>query len=155
MYAEYMLPLISTALVVYTILVFLFFIRRYLQEYRNNKRLIFTRDSIKEIRTQINVTLYEKQYNGQDWVYPEKDIEYVMSLYNELAVGINEGLYDELYVKVILGKQMINFYNRNIGCITVDDYDSDDSQYMPLEFLLKRWDSKDAPKYRMKKGRFY
>lgn len=159
-------PLLTSVFILYAILIVLFYTTRYVRTYTYNKRLIFTRDSIKELRKEIDDVLY--RHGDYDFLskgqYLDdsislnpmskgKQIEIVMSLYNELAVGINEGLYDELYVKIIIGRQMTVFYKKFYKTIMENNTKGDESLYIPLELLLRKWDSKDAPTYREKNRR--
>lgn len=72
----------------------------------------------------------------------------VLSLYNELAAGINEGIYDEKYIRILLGNEMKHFYknyysklryfyNRHIY---IEDIDIRYHSFLSLELLLKKWD---------------
>lgn len=154
-----LMQFLSSFLVIYLILVIFIFLRQYLKSYRYNKRLIFTRDSLKELKQQIDDITDMSCMNRIEMAdpydnLPKRDAEKILSLYNEYAIGINEGLYDELYIKLIMGKQMTSFYKRFNRAIMEDNqiFD-DDSQYIPLELLLKRWDSNEAPVYRVKNRR--
>lgn len=146
------------------ILIMMFFIvfiniKHFILMYIKNKRLKFTQNDLKEKRKEIIKTIDEinliEKTNRIPW--RDSDLRYkiinVFSIYNELAFGINEELYDEMYVKMTLGYDMMDFYKRYYSLIVEKlDFENSSSRFMPLELLLKKWDSNDTS-YHFNKNR--
>lgn len=66
----------------------------------------------------------------------------VLALCNELAVGINEGLYDEKYIRLVLGYKMLDFYKKYYVTLFHKTGEWDRlNQFMALELLLSKWTS--------------
>lgn len=149
-------------LIVYLFFFVILFGQKYMREYMRNKTLRFTQEEVKDKRKEIAEILGKEETFINNSILKQADetqirkIIKVLSLYNELAVGINEGLYDELYVKMVLGFEMTNFY-KNYYSTTVLTVSSEkfSSYFMPLELLLKKWDSDESPSYRVRKHRRY
>lgn len=163
MYSLEVLGNIITPLLLMYIFIFIFMYgQRYLRTYSRNKMLKFTQEEVKEKRKEI-ATIMQGIQEPKERVIPWEKQDYyadgvikIFSLYNEIAVGINEGLYDELYVKMVMGYEMMDFYKYNYKIVVSTlDTDKNLSRFMPLELLLKRWDSGDAPSYRFNKHRRY
>lgn len=156
----YNLELLISVVYPFTLLYILLFIiilaSRYLKAYNRNKTLVFTQDAIAQKRKDIDVAI-EKMIASFDGDRSHGDLSEqiiirILSIYNELAIGINEGIYDELYVKMALGYDMIDFYKR-YGYGINHSIENPLIRFLPLELLLKRWDSDEAPSYRMNKRR--
>lgn len=149
-------------LIVYLFFFVILFGQKYMREYMRNKTLRFTQEEVKDKRKEIAEILGKEETFINNSILKQADetqirkIIKVFSLYNELAVGINEGLYDELYVKMVLGFEMTNFY-KDYYSTTVLTVSSEkfSSYFMPLELLLKKWDSDESPSYRVGKHRRY
>lgn len=151
---EIIIELIATLITPITLLyIFIFlaiFGRRYLRTYTRNKTLVFTQEEIKDRRKEILSIMNDIRFS--DLHTPDNStirrIERISYLLNELAVGINVGLYDELYVRMVLGYEMIDFYKKYYRAIVFKPDNEDlSSRFMPLELLLKRWDKNDIPSY--------
>ena len=155
-------------LVVYILVLVLHYLNKYYKAYTYNKRLTFTRDSIKDLKSEIRDVLIdaEKHYHEEQEHRNLKqehgnlkqehrnlmDVSapMILSLYNEFAVGVNEGLYDELYVKTVIGREMRYYYKMYYkNTIDINEYDN---YLIPLALLLKRWEGDDAPVYVEKVG---
>lgn len=156
---EYYLSLILPIALIYVLIFIMMVASRYLKEYTKNKTLIFTQDAITQRRKEIDVAIesLRSAMSGKrlPWEASEQEsviIIRVLSIYNEFAIGINEGIYDELYVKMALGYDMIDFYKR-YGYGINHAIENPLSRFLPLELLLKRWDSDEAPSYRINKRR--
>lgn len=159
----YNLELLISALYPFILLYILLFIiilaSRYLKAYNRNKTLVLTQDAIAQKRKDIDVAIEkmiasfdgDRSHGGLS-EHEEAIIIRILSLYNELAIGINEGIYDELYVKMTLGYDMIDFYKR-YGYGISHSIENPLIRFLPLELLLKRWDSEETPSYRMNKRR--
>ena len=58
-----------------------------------------------------------------------------------------------MYVKMTLGYDMMDFYKRYYSLIVEKlDFENSSSRFMPLELLLKKWDSNDTS-YHFNKNR--
>ncbi len=162
MQIDYMISLITPIILLYVLMFVIVLGQRYLKIYNKNKILKFTQEEIKEKKKEIlNIKnlMVEKSYIGEMSpldLYENKHFQYayeIVSLYNELAVGINEGIYDELYVKMIMGNEMMFFYKKYYNqLISSIEYDT---IFIPLELLLKKWDSNKGPSYKVKNNRRY
>lgn len=146
-------------LLIYTLIFTLMYAQSYLRMHARNRMLKFTQEEVKEKRREI-IEIYREneilKNTGRNPLYNIDKIIRIFSLYNEMAVGINEGLYDELYVKMVLGYDMMDFYKNNYKVImSISDEEINSSRFMPLELLLKKWDSGLAPSYRINKRRGY
>ena len=146
------ISIIVTPLTLLYIFIFLFsFGKKYLRIYNRNKILMFTHEQVKEKQKEISkiYSEMEDQYHCDDNITREESIiifsdkiEKLFTLYNEIAIGINVGLYDELYVQMVLGNEMFDFYKRFYrDFIDLSERKNDLDQFMPLEYLLKKWDS--------------
>lgn len=121
--------------------------QRYIKAYTRNRMLKFTQEEVKDKSKEISTMTSDLSTSK---------IIRIFSLYNELAVGINEGLYDELYINMVLGYDMITFYKEYYKIIaSTSDMETNLRRFMPLELLLKKWDSEGAPSYRFNKHRRY
>ena len=154
---EVFLSMVYPFVLIYILILIILFASRYLKAYTKNKRLIFTQEAITQKRKEIDIaiekitpSIEEKMSHVKNSVQMEATIIRVLSIYNEFAIGINEGIYDELYVKMALGYDMIDFYKR-YGYGINHSVENPLSRFLPLELLLKRWDSNEAPSYRIKK----
>lgn len=135
------------------ILVFSYLLRNFLKIYYRNKTLKFTQKEVKEKQQKIDNITNELNSMEENCRKPRdvsknyiNTIVKVLYLYNELAVGIKEGLYDELYIKMILGFDMIDFYKRYYNLVaSVPRTEKKISRFMPLELLLKKWDTDELP----------
>lgn len=156
----YLLDIISTLITPITLLYILLFLivfgRMYLKTYNRNRLLVFTQEEIKDRRKEISSLMEDirsTNFQTSDSLLI-RQIERISYLYNELAVGINEGLYDELYIRMVLGYEMIDFYKKYYKTIAfTPDNDGLSSRFMPLELLLKRWDKSDTPSYTFRNRR--
>lgn len=155
--------IITPITLLYIFLFLLSYGRKYLGTYSKNKTLMFTQAEVKELQKEISHLTRTIEANIQEYNEPEKIsaesmifIERLFSLYNELAVGINVELYDELYIRMVLGYEMINFYKKYYKAIVFgSNFEDILSRFMPLELLLKKWDSEDSIDYYFKHHRRY
>jgi len=152
--------LIMPIILLYIFIFIMMFGQKYIRTYTRNKILKFTQEEVKEKRKEIADIFDKMQFVNDDYKFWQKEhynsIIKIFSLYNELAVGINEGLYDELYIKMVMGYDMTLFYKYNYKMVvSTADMDISSTRFMPLELLLKKWDSGDAPSYRFNKHRRY
>lgn len=157
---ELMNILIIPITLFYFLVFIMFYGQKYIRTYTKNKILKFTQEEVKEKRKEIADIVDRIKFVDKDDEFWEKEqynsIIKIFSLYNELAVGINEGLYDELYIKMVMGYDMTSFYKYNYKMVvSTVDMDIGSTRFMPLELLLKKWDSGDAPSYRFNKHRRY
>lgn len=155
-YLDIIATLITPIMLLYIFLFLMMFGRKYLRTYNRNKTLAFTQEEIKDRRKEISSIMNEINIASLEnpSCLPIRQIERISYLYNELAVGINEGLYDELYIRMVLGYEMIDFYKKYYKAImfTPDNEDLS-SRFMPFELLLKRWDKNDIPSYTFRNRR--
>lgn len=135
--------------------------KRYLRIYSKDKKLKFTQEEVRQRRkdiAELKKNLTEQEFLSKSEPFPweiEGDLQLqyifeVFNLYNELAVGISAGIYDELYIKMAMGNQMIayykKYYHRLMGSFHKDTF------FMPLELLLKRWDEEGVAYHYTKRG---
>lgn len=153
------LSMIYPFILIYILMFIILIASRYLKAYTKNKRLIFTQEAITQKRKEIDIAIekLDTSFEGNRFLNEtsgqvEATIIRILSIYNEFAIGINEGIYDELYVKMTLGYDMIDFYKR-YGYGINHAIENPLSRFLPLELLLKRWDSDEAPSYRINKRR--
>ncbi len=155
--------IITPITLLYIFLFLLSYGRKYLRAYSRNKTLMFTQAEVKELQKEISHLTKIIESSMQEGNQSEKIddgsmifIEKLCSLYNELAVGISVELYDELYVRMVLGYEMIRFYKKYYKTIAFDSNIEDrSSRFMPLELLLKKWDNEDNIDYYFKHHRRY
>lgn len=155
--------IITPITLLYIFLFLLSYGRKYLRTYSRNKTLMFTQAEVKELQKEISYLTQTIESGMQERNKSERIvgksmifIERLFSLYNELAVGISVELYDELYVRMVLGYEMICFYKKYYKTIAFDSNIEDrSSRFMPLELLLKKWDSEDNIDYYFKHHRRY
>ena len=159
-----MMSLMGSIITLITLLyIFLSYGRKYLRTYSKNKTLMFTQAEVKELQREISkltqiIESSMQERNKSETIVGESMIfiERLFSLYNELAVGISVELYDELYVRMVLGYEMICFYKKYYKTIAFDsNIENRSSRFMPLELLLKKWDSEDNIDYYLKHHRRY
>ncbi|MCL2397352.1 MAG: hypothetical protein FWC93_04725 [Defluviitaleaceae bacterium] len=150
------LTVATSLLVVYVITFLSIFILWYARVYSRNKILKFTQEEVKELRTKV-IGLWSTDID--DYLY---EIRLLIIHFDELAVGINEGLYDEAYIRMVLGHDMMRLYRifqkmiikdmkeapyRPFGMSVLDeldDYLSAEQNFISLELLLKKWDRNES-----------
>lgn len=156
--------LTSAMTIMVGLLYILLSVQRYFRSVNNNRILKFTQEEVKDKKKEIgylrkntpNLEISNSvigiywDFEGND---QQKCLYEIFNLYNELAVGINEGLYNELYVKMVLGNEMMSFYKK-YGSNLVSSIEND-TLFMPLELLLKKWDSDESPRYTIRNHRRY
>lgn len=144
---EMISTLILPFMVLYLFMFAMLLGQRYIRAYSRNKRLQFTQEEVKDKSKEISTLIDDSSFSTTIRVF---------SLYNELAVGINEGLYDELYIKMVLGYDMVAFYKKNYNIVaSLAEDESNFTRFMPLELLLKKWDNDGMSSYRFNKhGRY-
>lgn len=141
---------------------------KYLRLFKKSQTMKFTQEAVRAIRQDINDVnnrsqhpdscFFERHDAHYDFVehrfrdmisnanydmqrtYTLSDCLTILALYNELAVGINAGLYDKKYVQMVLGDQMLEFYKKYYGAIISVTTELDSMRrFMALELLLKDW----------------
>lgn len=144
--------------IIYISMIILILVQRYIRNQNNYKKLEFTKEDVNERRREIAPLIKRiNEIEAQDYIEIKSksgkaemynNIMRVLTLYNELAAGINEGIYDEKYIRILLGYEMKHFYknyysklhyshNRHIY---IEDIDSRYHNFLSLELLLKKWD---------------
>ncbi len=157
-----LVSLTISLLSVYLIFFIIIWGNRYLKVYSKNKKLKFTQEEIRQRRKEIadlkkNIAEQEMLCSRENfpWEFEgNTQLQYifeVFSLYNELAVGINAGIYDELYIKMVMGNQISVFYKKYYHRLMATF--NKDTFFMPLELLLKRWDEEGST-YNISKWRY-
>ena len=157
-----MVSLIIPLIAVYLLFCVIFLGIRYLKIYSKDKKLKFTQEEIRQRRkdiTELKKNIAEQEILGKSENFPwefegNAQLQYVFevfNLYNELAVGINSGIYDELYIKMVMGNQIMIFYKKYYQRL-MSSFDID-TFFMPLELLLKRWDE-EGVNYNISKWRY-
>ncbi len=143
--------------IIYVTMFIMVYGQKYVRIYTRNKILRFTQEEVKEKRKEIDevYTEIQMQKNSHkvfdDTFLIEEKIVKIFKLYNEMAVGINEGLYDEDYVKMVIGYDMMDFYKEYYRVIVYSSEQS--SRFLSLELLLKKWDDEGMAPYRINKHR--
>lgn len=154
---------------------------KYLRAFKRSQTLKFTQEAVRSVSKEIKEFYIRYDRNEQrsekfnirssdETLWEKMDPEYmdgrnprvridcvsIMTLCNELAVGISEGLYDERYVHLVLGYQMLDFYKEYYGTImrTTGEWDRL-NRFMALELLLSKWASDDFVADSINKRRKY
>lgn len=154
--------LIIPLLALYLLLFLSVHSRRYFRLFIRNKIIVFTQREIKEIRSEIDSICCKSglKLQKEDNTFSEDQktaITKIFSLYNEIAVGITAGLYDERYVQIVLGYEMLDFYNDFYKMIVFSSNVHIErwvDRYRPLELLLRKWNRNDAPLSNENWGRY-
>lgn len=119
------------------------------------KKLTVTRQEVKSILEEINniscnngvVTMDNVPWHNK-YAENSEALYGILWRYNELAIGINMGIYDELYVKLTLKHQMMNFYKKHYHKLLInlerDTYIDPYTNFIYLELLLKKWDTENS-----------
>lgn len=154
--------MIMPILVLYMFVFMLFYTRKYIRLYARGKVLRFTQEEVKERKKEILKIVellvkssVEKNIPWQKDLNRERAVYELFSIYNEFAVGINEGIYDEVYIRMVCGHEMIMYYKRYYNEIySFSDDFQQEILFMPLELLLKKWDdNKSAYYFKNNRGR--
>ena len=130
-------------------------IRRGIRTYSRSQCLKFTQGEVKEKRKEVETLrtqLIEKKfrYEATDIIrFNEFNNEFnnaylqiinnIFYIYNDLIIGIYEGLFDERYVKMTIGQEILMFY-KMYGKIIASN-EKKEGQCMALEMMLKKWDT--------------
>ena len=133
-----MLLAVTFALVMIAIIL----IKDAIREYFRNQRLKFTQAEVKERRREIEKLKTEfinKEHHitnlDQDHASLLKSIFYI---YNDLIIGIYEGLFDERFVKMTLGREILEFYKKYVSEIALSN--NVEWESMAIEMMLSKWD---------------
>jgi len=156
------ISLVIPLIAVYLLFCVIFLGIRYLKIYSKDKKLKFTQEEIRQRRKDIadlKKNISEQEILGKSENFPwefegNSQLQYVFevfTLYNELAVGISAGIYDELYIKMVMGNQIMIFYKKYYHRLMSSFHK--DTFFMPLELLLKRWDE-EGNTYNISKWRY-
>lgn len=136
---DYLVPLLLSmiSLLVFSLLSMIML--KLLRSSIHNKTLILTQKEVQEIRRIITnkTKSLDMDRNKNEQI---RTIIEILSLYNELSIGIGERLYDEKYVRVSIGYEMMDFYKNNYHYIMRSDPDIASYRFLSLELLLKKWD---------------
>nr|DAE86076.1 MAG TPA: protein of unknown function DUF4760 [Caudoviricetes sp.] len=145
------IELVSTLFIPISLLyIFIFIVlygHKYLKSYERNRILIFTQTELKEKMKEIHYITQKTHFNKQHFSYSNDfdqhdhaidEVLYIMSLYNELAVGIHENLYNENYIKMVIGYDMMKFYQEFYPNV-LKSYDIYTAKFFHLELLLNSW----------------
>lgn len=163
MYRDEIIYLLTTlmtpVLLLYAFVIVLTYGKRYLKSNHWNKVLQFTQGEVKDKQREINSLedslLMSEENKFWHTSQTSEVVLRIFTLYNELAVGIGTGLYDEDYVRMVMGYDMKMFYKENYAIIHETTADKFPTRFITLELLLKDWDEKEAPtldrKYRMRR----
>jgi len=122
-------------------------VHRYIREYNRSRVLKFAQEEVKSIRIKID-NLRIRRMSDQD-----AEILSLVFHFNEMAIGINEGLYDEIYVKMSLGYEMMYYYGiyrshkpfQSFENMELECRLKEKEVFLPLELLLKKWDNSGGP----------
>lgn len=151
-------------LVLYIMLFFILFGKRYLRMYDTEKRLKFTQEEVKDRRKE--VLILKDKILELDLSPGKMDVgnvcrakyqDYIIrtfSIYNELVVGIYTGIYDENYIKMAIGTEMLDFYKMYAN-ILVNNESYRNERFMALEMLLKEWEKEGFSVVRKSRRRMY
>lgn len=153
-----MLNILNIIIVPFTLMYFCLFVvmlgRKYLRLNSHNKVLRFTQEELKGVRSDIdrfNMCIQRQRNASQDDADSlHYEIVHILSVYNELAIGIQEGLYDESYIRMTIGFDMIDFYKTYYKYF-MDEIKINEERYMYLGLLLKRWDTNGNSPYRLQR----
>jgi hypothetical protein len=156
-----LISLLLSFISVYLLLFVVLICNRYLRIYSKDKKLKFTQEEVRQRRkdiAELKKNLTEQEFLSKSELFPwefegDSQLQYifeVFNLYNELAVGISAGIYDELYIKIAMGNQMIVFYKKYYHML-MESFRKD-TFFMPLELLLKRWDEEGVACHYTKRG---
>ena len=81
----------------------------------------------------------------------------ILSIFNKIALAIEQGIYDENYVEITIGREMRIIHKKSLQVIRKMRHASgDDELFLAIELLLKEWD-RNKEKYGrrvMKRGRY-
>lgn len=152
-FLEFFESIIYPISIIYLSSIIFILVKNHIRNDRLHKKLIFTKENVAEKKREINLLIERISALEQDekhsQVYEKRcnDIVKVLLLYNELAAGINEGFYDETYIRITLEYDMIDFYKKYYSqihryCRHHEKWDITTNYrvFMPLELLLKKWD---------------
>lgn len=146
-------------ILIYSLMFIILLGRRYLRSYQKIQKLKFTREEVKEVRLEIAPLkkIYKEIKPRSFYDYFDEEIpdyvidesiecvEDILRIYNDLAFGIREGLFDESYIRNALGADMMYFYTEYDSLINISYRQS---SFIPLEFLLKSWGNVEQSKYK-------
>ena len=145
-----LIEVLQSVVVMYISLLFFIVVQKHIRAERLYKKLKFTKEDVTERRKEI-VLLMNEIHATEDQVdcnYKiiredayRNNVVKVLSLYVELAVGINEGIYDEKYIKIVLGTDMMDFYKKYYEHFNHYEIERVYRNFMCLEHLLKKWDT--------------
>ena len=71
-----------------------------------------------------------------------------------MVVGIYTGIYDENYIKMAIGTEMLDFYKMYAN-ILVNNESYRNERFMALEMLLKEWEKEGFSVVRKNRRRMY
>ena len=152
---DLVLELIRLMTILYVIMLAYILIRRGIRTYSRSQCLKFTQGEVKEKRKEVETLrtqLIEKKfrYEATDIIrFNEFNNEFnnaylqiinnIFYIYNDLIIGIYEGLFDERYVKMTIGQEILMFYKKYGKFLASNEKRED--KCMALEMMLKKWDT--------------
>lgn len=144
------MELIHILTIIYAIMIVYFLMQRGIRTYSRNQCLKFTQGELKEKRKEVETL--QAMLRKEGWFSPIdnneitkftnenlKIINNIFYIYNDLIIGIYEGLFDERYVKMTIGQEIFKFY-KTYGRIIAKN-EKIESQFMAIEMMLKKWDN--------------
>ena len=158
--------LLTPVVLIYGIVIFALFFSRRIKTKSNQERLEFTS---REIESAIKKIKSYPQFQGQSLLsleYYEKVHEFIdeinsiydiLSIFNKIALAIEQGIYDENYVEITIGREMRIIHKKSLQVIRKMRHASgDDELFLAIELLLKEWDGNKEKYGRrvMKRGRY-
>mgnify|MGYP004478721797 CR=1 FL=1 len=163
-----MLEIFNTFIIPFLVLYFMLFLflfgKRYLRMYDTEKRLKFTQEEVKDRRKEI--LILKDKILELDLSPGKVDVgnvrrakyqDYIIrtfTIYNELIVGIYTGIYDENYIKMAIGTEILDFY-KMYADILVNNASYRNERFMALEMLLKEWEKEGFSVVRKNRRRMY
>lgn len=147
--AEMLITIMGLVMLLYAFILVWLLIKRLIRIYSRNQCLKFTRSEVKEKRKEVETLqarlIKEVCYDLTDF-HENTEVENnyriinnIFYIYNDLIIGIYEGLFDERYVKMTIGQEILMFYKR-YGRIIVEN-EKREGQFLALEMMLKKWDT--------------
>ena len=136
----FFLYVICFSMIFFLLMMAFIIIKNTLGEHLRSQRLKFTQAEVKERRREIErlwTEIETHKYQSISLSLPA--INSIFSIYNDLIIGIYEGLFDERYVKMTIGHEILTFYQeygRRIG-----SYENKTGKSMAMEMMLKKWDT--------------
>lgn len=151
---DLVMELICLMTILYVIMFAAILIRRGIRTYSRSQCLKFTQGEVKEkrrevetLRAMLNKEVFYSaiedinKINGFNVEFNNnlQIIDNIFYIYNDLIIGIYEGLFDERYVKMTIGQEILMFYKKYGKFLASNEKRED--KCMALEMMLKKWDT--------------